>query len=62
MAENDIVIAGAARTPIGTLNGCLQSQEAYVLGGIAIKEALARANVSPSDVSEVIMGQVLQGG
>ncbi|RDD43613.1 Acetyl-CoA acetyltransferase, cytosolic [Trichoplax sp. H2] len=62
MAENDIVIASAARTAIGAFNGSLQSQDAYVLGGIAIQEALARANVSPNDVSEVIMGQVLQGG
>ena len=55
----DIVIAGAARTPIGTLNGALSSLSAAQLGTIAIKEALNRASVAPTDVTEVIMGQVL---
>jgi acetyl-CoA C-acetyltransferase len=58
----DIVIAGAARTPVGTFNGGLASQPAHKLGEIAIVEALRRAEVEPKEVSEVIMGQILAAG
>jgi acetyl-CoA C-acetyltransferase len=54
-----IVIAGAARTPVGSFNGSLASLPASKLGEIAIKAALQRANVPAGDVSEVILGQVL---
>lgn len=54
-----IVIAGAARTPVGSFNGALASLPASKLGEIAIKAALQRANVPAGDVSEVILGQVL---
>lgn len=54
-----IVIAGAARTPVGSFNGALASVPASKLGEIAIKAALQRANVPAGDVSEVILGQVL---
>jgi acetyl-CoA C-acetyltransferase len=57
-----IVIASAARTPVGAFNGALASVAAHDLGSIAIKGALARAKVDPKDVSEVIMGQVLDAG
>ena len=56
------VIVAAARTPIGKFLGGLSSLSAPELGAIAIREALRRAKVSPGDVEEVIMGQVLQGG
>ena len=56
------VIVGAARTPIGRFLGGLSSLSAPELGAIAIREALSRSKVSPADVEEVIMGQVLQGG
>ncbi len=55
----DIVIAGAARTPIGAFNGGLSSLPAHQLGEVAIAEALRRAKVQPKDVSEVILGQIL---
>ena len=58
----DIVIAGAARTPIGAFNGGLAGLPAHQLGEIAITEALRRATVDPKEVSEVIMGQILQAG
>ena len=58
----DIVIAGAARTPIGTLNGALSTLPAHKLGQIAITEAMKRAKVAPADVAEVIFGQVLTAG
>jgi len=57
--SSTIVIASAARTPVGSFNGALASLPASKLGEIAIKAALSRANVQPGDVSEVILGQVL---
>ncbi len=58
----EVVITGAARTPVGAFLGGLSSVPASYLGEIAIKEALSRAGVSPEDVSEVIMGQILAAG
>ena len=58
----DVVIVGAARTPIGSLLGTLSSLTAPQLGAIAIKAALERAGVDPSKVEEVWMGNVLQAG
>src|SRR4029077_9899470 len=58
----DIVIASAARTPVGAFNGGLASLPAHKLGEGAIAEALRRAHVEPKDVSEVIMGQILSTG
>ena len=55
----DIVIAAAARTPVGSFNGALSSLSGSDLGAIVIKEVLKRAGVDVADVSEVIMGQVL---
>ena len=57
-----IVIAGAARTPVGSFNGALASLPAHELGKVAIKAALERAHVETGDVSEVIMGQILAAG
>ncbi len=57
--QESIVIASAARTPVGSFNGSLSSLPAHDLGKIAISEALTRAKVAPGEVSEVILGQVL---
>jgi acetyl-CoA C-acetyltransferase len=57
---SDIVIAAAARTPVGSFNGALSNLPAHALGAVAISAALGRAGVSPDDVDEVILGQVLQ--
>jgi acetyl-CoA C-acetyltransferase len=57
-----IVIAGAARTPVGAFNGTLASLPAHDLGKVAIQAALERARVEPGEVSEVIMGQILTAG
>ena len=54
-----IVIAGAARTAVGAFNGAFATVPAHELGAAAIKEALSRAKVDPSEVDEVIMGQIL---
>ena len=59
---SDIVIASAARTPVGTFNGSFADISASTLGTVAIKAALERASVAPEDVSEVIMGQILTAG
>src|SRR5881394_4004682 len=56
------VIVSAARTPIGKFLGALSALEAPDLGAIAVRAALQRANVSPDDVEEVILGNVIQGG
>ncbi len=56
----DIVIAAAARTPVGSFNGAFGGVPAHYLGQVAITEALRRAAVAPAEVSEVIMGQILQ--
>ena len=56
---NDIVIAAAARTPIGAFNGALSSLPAHVLAAEVIKAALGYAKITVSDVSEVVLGHVL---
>lgn len=62
MSASAIVIASAARTPVGSFNGAFADTPAHVLGSIAIKEALARAGVEGADVDEVVMGQILSAG
>ena len=60
--QSAIVIASAARTPVGAFNGALATLPAHDLGKIVIKAALERARVEAGDVSEVIMGQILAAG
>jgi acetyl-CoA C-acetyltransferase len=57
-----IVIAGAARTAVGSFNGSFATVPAHELGAVAIKEALSRAGVEAGEVDEVILGQVLTAG
>ncbi len=59
---DDIVIVGAARTPVGSFNGAFANLPAHELGQIAIKAALERAGIEGKRVSEVIMGQILSAG
>ena len=58
----DIVIATAARTPIGSFSGSFAATPAHELGKTAITAALQRAKVDAKEVSEVVLGQVLTGG
>ena len=58
----EVVIVGAARTPIGSFQGELAPLKAPELGKAAIVEALRRAGASPDDVNEVFMGCVLPAG
>lgn len=57
--KQQIVIAAAARTPIGSFLGSLAGHRAHQLGVVAVTEALKRAKVAAAEVDEVIMGQVL---
>src|SRR5512138_3110550 len=62
MAGREVVIVGAARTPIGSFLGSLAAVPAPRLGAVAIRAALERAGVAPAAVDEVVMGNVLQAG
>ncbi|MEO1223395.1 MAG: acetyl-CoA C-acetyltransferase [Pseudomonadota bacterium] len=55
----DVVVASAARTPIGTFNGALSTLPAHELGVVVIKEVLQRAGVAADEVDEVVLGQIL---
>jgi acetyl-CoA C-acetyltransferase len=60
--SDDIVIVGAARTPVTNFNGAFSTLPAHDLGSIAIKAVLERAKLDPKQVSEVIIGQILVAG
>ena len=55
----NVVIASAARTPVGSFNGSFANTPAHDLGAAVLKEIVARAGIDPSEVSETILGQVL---
>jgi acetyl-CoA C-acetyltransferase len=59
MASREIVIAGAARTAVGSFNGAFGATPAHELGKAVIVDLLKRAKVAPEEVDEVILGQVL---
>lgn len=60
--SQEIVIVSAVRTAVGSFQGSLKDVPATELGAIVIKEAVSRAGIKPDQVSEVIMGNVLQAG
>ena len=62
MQNDPIVIVGAARTPIGGLQGDFASLAASDLGAVAIKAAVERAGIAPAEVDEVIFGNCLMAG
>jgi acetyl-CoA C-acetyltransferase len=62
MAGREVVVVGAARTPIGSFLGSLAGVPAVKLGAVAIRAALERAGVAAEAVDEVIVGNVLQAG
>ena len=61
MAES-IVIVGAKRTPIGSMQGKFNAVSASQLGAVAIKAAIEQAGVKPTEVDDLIFGNVLQAG
>ncbi len=62
MSSSSIVIASAARTPVGSFNGAFANLPAHELGAVAIKAVLERAGVDAKEVDEVILGQILTAG
>ena len=54
----EIVVASAARTPVGNLNGVFAGLPASKLGEVVIRAVLDRANLHEKEVSEVILGQI----
>ena len=58
----DVVIASIVRTPVGTFGGALKDVSAVDLGVIVVREAVKRAGLSPQQVENVILGNVLQAG
>ncbi len=62
MAMNNVYILSAKRTPIGKFGGAFRKTSAVELGTAAVKAAIVRAGISPGDVREVILGNVLSSG
>lgn len=60
--QDPIVIVSAARTPMGAFQGDFSAVSANELGAVAIKAAVERAGIKPSDVQEIIMGNCLMAG
>ncbi len=60
--SKEVYIVSAVRTPIGSFGGALSEVPATILGATAIKQALGKINLDPSNITEVFMGNVLQGG
>ena len=58
----NVVITSAVRTPVGSFNGALSKIPAHELGAVAIKEAINRSKLTESEISETILGQVLNAG
>lgn len=58
----EVFIVAAARTPMGSFNGSLSSVPATTLGSVAVKGALDKIKLEPSEVEEIFMGNVLQAG
>jgi hypothetical protein len=60
--SSEVFIVSAARTPIGSFQGAFNNVPAHDLGAVVLQECVKRANLSSSDVDEVILGQALQAG
>ena len=60
--SKEVVIVGAARTPIGAYQGSLKDMKPDQLGSIVIKEVLSRTKIDKDEIDEVVMGQVLTAG
>jgi acetyl-CoA C-acetyltransferase len=60
--KDDVVVIGAARTPIGRLGGGLAPLTAVVIGAAAVRAAVDRSGIDPTEVDRVVLGQALQAG
>ena len=61
-SERDVLILGAARTPQGRLLGALAEYDAATLGSHVVRAAVARSGVSPAEIEEVFVGNVVSAG
>ena len=61
MSKREVMVVSGVRTPIGDYGGALKDMSATRLGALAIKEAVARANVDPASIGHVVMGSVIHG-
>src|SRR3954469_21734494 len=59
---DDVVIVAAGRTPIGTFGGAISGLSASALGAKVLSTLLGRSKIDPTEVDEVILGQVLTAG
>jgi len=59
--DRDIVIIGAARTPIGRFGGALSSLRAYQLANVAMEQAMKKAGIEGEQLSDIIFGDCVQG-
>ncbi len=62
MTKNSVVITSACRTAVGSLGKSLKNVKAEDLGSAVISESITKSNINPSDLDEIIFGQVLTGG
>ena len=62
MSIRESVIVSAVRTPTGKFLGGLKDLSATALGALVVREAVARAGLSPDDVDECILGNVISAG
>ncbi len=62
MTKNSVVITSACRTAVGSLGKSLKNVKAEDLGSAVISESIAKSNIKPTDLDEIIFGQVLTGG
>ena len=59
MANNEVVVLSAVRSAIGTFGGALKDMEPAELGGLVVKEAIARSGVDPSQVTFATVGNCI---
>src|SRR5512132_2648915 len=62
MSPRDVVIVGAARTPIGKYGGAFRNVHPAELGAVAARAAIARAGLGPADVEDIWIGHGRQAG
>tara|TARA_B100001123_G_C15212755_1_gene987965 strand:+ start:123 stop:1316 length:1194 start_codon:yes stop_codon:yes gene_type:complete len=62
LKQKEIVITSALRTPIGTFRGALKNMQGHELGSIVVRRVIEKSNLQPSEIDELIIGQVLTGG
>jgi acetyl-CoA C-acetyltransferase len=62
MADTDVVLCHALRTPVGRFGGTLKSTPATALGAVVLRAVLERSGLDPAEVDGAVMGQVVTAG